>query len=365
MEKSFICSKSRNKRKTMPKSLTCPKCGGKYKLDMFSKSSKAKTTQSEEVQANVNIGFRVVFSIFFIFIGIVSILKPSEPFMRNIGFISLLVGLYIFIRFIFEYFVKTDSKKKNKKETKTKKKLLPEPNIIDAIKRPFMDSKSLFISFILCLLSMIIPLGIPLLPLQGYLIRASKETHAQNKSDLPKWDNWGDLFVKGIQSSIIYGIYLIPLSFFIIWHISSILKMGNSGDILNINLLSTMANFQVLFFIILIATYYIVPMALVSFAVKGNFLAGFDISNIFKAIFTKEYFGMWFSLALYSVFVYFILGVLVMLIKPLLLASIVTTNVVGLIIFISIMFGLSFFVMYLVTMAQMTLFAVVYRNRIK
>lgn len=78
---------------------------------------------------------------------------------------------------------------------------------LEALKRPFSDMKKLLIGIILG--------GIPLINLivVGYTLVCTGFTSVKiSKDSLPEWENYGDLFMKGLMSAIIGFILFIPNS---------------------------------------------------------------------------------------------------------------------------------------------------------
>ena len=72
-----------------------------------------------------------------------------------------------------------------------------------ALKRPFSDLKTFIIGSALSILPIINFFAF------GYILEAAKLT-LKKKNTLPEWNNWGNLFVKGLLSVLIGFIYMIP-----------------------------------------------------------------------------------------------------------------------------------------------------------
>ena len=77
-----------------------------------------------------------------------------------------------------------------------------------AVKKPFTDMKALLIGILLSILPIVRWFTV------GYILDNSgvaKNRPASSK--LHAWDNWGDLFVKGLAAWVISFIYMIPAIF--------------------------------------------------------------------------------------------------------------------------------------------------------
>ncbi len=238
-------------------------------------------------------------------------------------------------------------------------------SVVEAIKLPFTDLKKLAIAAALSIgligLSYFVPMAlfvsfIPALAVAGYLVRAAKETYEKGSYTLPEWNNWGNLFGKGIAASIICGIYLIPLFAFNAMSVSAILASPEPAALLQQMYIGAI--------VIILAIDYVLGMALVFYAIKGNFGAAFKFGEIFKKILTVEYFKNWAAILVYS-------GVLSYGI--LLAFSPITSRITELgpmeseakaaaALFMIIMLTLLVFVVYLASMAQMAAFAGVYKK---
>lgn len=174
-------------------------------------------------------------------------------------------------------------------------------SIADAIALPFRSAKSLVIAIVLCITGFIVPFGIPLLPLSGYLVKAARKTYENGSFVLPDWNDWGDLFKKGIVAAIITLIFCIPLAAYTMNYISNMPfpeeDVGKPGA--ELGAAFVMIATDPIFDILLIATEFILPMALVFYAVRQTFGAAFSFGEISSRIFNAEYVKIWLATTVY------------------------------------------------------------------
>ncbi len=173
-------------------------------------------------------------------------------------------------------------------------------NIIgEAIKRPFTDFKKLVIGIILSIIPIINLFSL------GYVMECAKSA---NKKDfeLPKWKNFGDLFVNGFFVTLICAIYAIPLILYGIWIFGmTILKVIFTSTLPQVTL-SPIPFIAWLF--LLIITIYVTPAAILSFVFNKNLRSAFKIRKIFDKTFTKKYFKTWIKATIVFFAIIIILG---------------------------------------------------------
>jgi hypothetical protein len=182
-----------------------------------------------------------------------------------------------------------------------------------AFQRPFLDGKSLLLGIILSI--------IPVINLfaRGYILEATGLTKRKLAFDkLPKWDNWGILFVRGIIALVITVIYHIPAAIvflvgaaaaagtvltalFASGGIAEIMKM-TSADAILAQLLSNGAIITSLLAlgpvltiaaILGVLARYLVPMAILNYLANDSFGSSFAFGKICQKAFTGQYFMVW------------------------------------------------------------------------
>jgi len=165
-----------------------------------------------------------------------------------------------------------------------------------AIKRPFQDVNKLIIGSFLSIIPIINLL------VTGYFVYAAKNT-MKKKDAIPEWDNWAELFIKGLSVAIIGLVYSLPGIALLFVGIGSIII----GAIISGSAATTMYTAIVsggllvlagLLFLLLSGL--IVPMALMRFADKGNFGDAFAFGEIIKKVFTVQYLVPWLVVLVYS-----------------------------------------------------------------
>ncbi len=236
-------------------------------------------------------------------------------------------------------------------------------DLIKAIKRPFVDFNKLSIG----VLFLIIPYVniITSFFVRGYRLEVAK-TATSKKVEMPKWEKFWDLFLRGLLSWIIGIIYLLPGIILILISVGSALysiiqQYGAQG--LNLNnplsdqliqnaLLQNVGMIPVFAVGILVTILgaYLTPLAILKYADKYKFKSSFELGNVFKKAFTGKYF-----LAILAVVVYsFVLSLIVSTIG----LGIVTLNVQYLTLVINmILGGLSSF---MIVVTSYTIFGEVY-----
>lgn len=194
-------------------------------------------------------------------------------------------------------------------------------DFIEAIKRPFTDLKALIIGVLLTIVAPF-TLGILMLPVMGYGLRTAKNT-LNNNPALPKWDNWGDLFVKGLVALIVSVIYLIPAIIVIVLGVANIIASipaisltgaatpeAMQAAIMQAIMPALAAN-ALLFLVGLIlalVAFLLLPMALMRYVKEERFGAAFGFGEILGKVFTGKYIVAWVVVVVYSTIVSAILG---------------------------------------------------------
>ena len=180
-----------------------------------------------------------------------------------------------------------------------------------AIKKPFTDLKKLVIGIVL----MIIP--IVNFMSYGYIFETAKLT-IKGKKTLPEWDNFGDLFVRGLLGIIIGLIYAIPVIILLIVMLvvagGAFLASMTGTTVVNNALapwtamLAAFLPLAIIFLILSIFIGYITPSAILHFIKNYKFKEAFKFGSVFKKAFTGKYFKAWIVGFVISVVLSFVLS---------------------------------------------------------
>ena len=189
-------------------------------------------------------------------------------------------------------------------------------DLIRAIKRPFTDLNKLGIGVLL--------LMIPYLNIitsffvKGYRLEVAR-TASGKKLDMPRWENFWSLFLKGLLSWIIGIIYILPGIILILISAGNIIYqiiqsglnqgaiLGNSltNQLLQNSLLQNTSMIPVFIIGVLITLLgaYLTPLAIVRYSEKYKFKSSFDLGLVFKKAFTGKYFLAMLASGVYTVVV--------------------------------------------------------------
>jgi len=204
----------------------------------------------------------------------------------------------------------------------------------NAIKRPFSDIRKLSIGALMYL--------IPLVNIitgffgSGYNLNCAK-TAMRNDKNLPEWKNFWTLFINGFLVFIITLIYIIPLIVVSIFTVGSAIFSLIVGNIQN---LGTIGIGLIIFFIVALLTFYILPMAILFFVDKGRFGAAFRFFEILRKSFSGNYFVAWLLTALY----FLLVSVVAAIINTLTAITIVVPFIVNA--YVSIILGITGFTIF-------------------
>mgnify|MGYP003962158541 CR=1 FL=1 len=165
-----------------------------------------------------------------------------------------------------------------------------------AFLHPFQDVKSVIIGCLLNILPIINFFS------TGYIVEAGKLS-LKHKKALPKWENFGHLWITGLLVFLFGLIWSIPaliLTFlFVGKQFVSMLTTGSAFE-----MLPGFSSGIVLVAIVFVLTFYLMPAALMNFIKKGHFGAAFEFKKIFSKALTGKYFVVW----AFFVVVYFVLS---------------------------------------------------------
>src|SRR3989338_9059741 len=160
---------------------------------------------------------------------------------------------------------------------------------VDAIKRPFSDVKKLSIGAVLNMVPVVsIITGFFA---TGYGLNAAKSA-MRGRSDLDEWSDWGGLFVKGLLATVIGLIWSIPaliILMIVAWSTLGdlVTSLGDPTSLLSASTPSGIG--MVIAGLLFLLTVYISPAAILSYAEKGIFSAGFDTKKVFATVLTSTW----------------------------------------------------------------------------
>lgn len=196
-------------------------------------------------------------------------------------------------------------------------------DVLRAIKRPFTDFNKLGIGIIFLIIPFVnIITGFFV---KGYKLETAR-TASNKKFAMPPWNNWGNLFVRGVLSWVIGIIYMIPALIFILSSIGKTLynvisQFGIQGLSLNNQvsdqliqnaLLENSSMLPVFIIGVLLALLaaYLIPIATMKYIRKYNFKDAFELKSVFKKAFKGKYFLAILVILIYSVVVSLVVSAL-------------------------------------------------------
>jgi len=224
-------------------------------------------------------------------------------------------------------------------------------NFGEAIKRPFQDFKKLGIGILVYFVTMIPFIGW-LAPffIAGYGFECAK-TAMKKKYELPEWIDWGNLWINGFLYFLIGLIYIIPLALIGAFTIGPALIKNwalviapNPDPIALATAFGETAGVLLLLFLVMITTFYIIPMAIMRFAESGKFGYAFNFREVFRKAFTSRYFAAFTLLGLYIFAVAIVASLLSLITATTVILPLIITTVLG----------------FVITVTSMTVFGEVY-----
>jgi len=184
-------------------------------------------------------------------------------------------------------------------------------HLFNAIKRPFTNFSKLLIGIIFSIIPIVNFMAI------GYQIQCAK-TAMSNKFMLPKWENFGKLFITGIIGSVIVFIYSIPalvlliLAFatFVVDPINFIASGGAGIEAALANgVTGPVIVLLVLGIIALVLASLVGSSALINYSSSLKFKEGFR-KKVWQKAFTGKFFGTWLLAGIYGFLIAVILGLI-------------------------------------------------------
>jgi len=137
---------------------------------------------------------------------------------------------------------------------------------------------------------------IPAFFVTGYLIRVLKTT-VSGVDEPPAFDDWGDLFIKGLVGTVITIVYsVVPVVAFGVlgFVLFGVIGIGGGiggdggGIIAGLGGIAVLL-LGLLFIPVVFLIYYMVPAALTNYAIEDEFGAAFDFGTIKPILLSSEY----------------------------------------------------------------------------
>ncbi|CEG12953.1 membrane hypothetical protein [groundwater metagenome] len=155
-------------------------------------------------------------------------------------------------------------------------------DFVEPLVYPLKDIKKLVLGGLMILPGMFLLL-IPLIMESGYIIRVAGDT-IRGKNDLPEFDRWWALFIKGLGSVLIDIVYLLMV---IVLFLPAILCFVIGGGSYN----TAIMVFSIIFLIIMIVPAIVLAiMELIAYAKYGekeNIVAAFKFNEIYRNLRTN------------------------------------------------------------------------------
>ncbi len=184
-------------------------------------------------------------------------------------------------------------------------------HLFNAIKRPFTNFSKLLLGIIFSIIPIVNFIAI------GYQVQCAK-TALSMKFMLPKWENFGRLFITGVLGSLIVFIYSIPALILLLLAFTTLIAnplefiaSGGAG------IESALANgvtgpvivLLVLGIVALVLASLVGSSALVNYSSSLKFKDGFK-RKIWQKAFTGKFFGTWLLAGIYGFLIAIVLGLI-------------------------------------------------------
>lgn len=182
-----------------------------------------------------------------------------------------------------------------------------------AIKLPFTDPKKLIIGVLLSLPIPIVSFVTNTI-VSGYALYCGKSAY-EGKHEMPDWQNWLNLWLKGFVAGIIGLAYLIPAIVSVLLFSPKIIQYffgGGRFDVFS-NVLNFMLNPMglvivygtgiLLGWLLFWLSGYLTPIAALSYVIDDKLGSAFDVGNVFRKTLTRRYFVAWLVLVLVGIIV--------------------------------------------------------------
>jgi len=177
-----------------------------------------------------------------------------------------------------------------------------------AIKRPFEDIKKLLIGTIIQMIPVVNFIGM------GYHLNCAK-TAMSKDFKLPEWENWSDLFIKGLMMVVAGFVYMIPAGLVIGVGVGASVLSGGflaaaEGSSAFAPALLGVGASALVGFILGVVAMYLLPSAMLNFAKSGNFGALFALKTVFKKALNVKYLKVWIVVSIYSLIAVVVLSII-------------------------------------------------------
>ncbi|MFH1510075.1 MAG: DUF4013 domain-containing protein [Candidatus Woesearchaeota archaeon] len=166
-------------------------------------------------------------------------------------------------------------------------------DILGAIKRPFSSPRKFLVGVMLLLVPFVNILTSFFA--YGYMFYSTKAVFKKQKR-LPEWNNWEELFVKGILISLITLIYILPAAVLITSFGLAAVWAVVTEDLYNITAIGAGMLVAIAFTIL---TLFALPGAIVNYVKENKYSKAFDIATILRKAFTAKYSKAWLFSMLY------------------------------------------------------------------
>ena len=158
-----------------------------------------------------------------------------------------------------------------------------------AFKKPFQSVEKLLAGIFLGIIPFVS------LAVSGYALKVAQNT-LKKKNELPEWNNFGDLFIMGINVAIIGLVYFIPftlLLFALIGPAALNLIVSGKGSVVSSFAAAISFPNSVIMIGLAVVLVFFMPIALIRYAAKGDLNAAFDIGEITRIALTQKYATTW------------------------------------------------------------------------
>ena len=142
----------------------------------------------------------------------------------------------------------------------------------------------------------------------GYILKLMKGALEDN-SNMPKWEDWGNLFINGFIAFIISLIYMIIPILVLLVSVGGVITAALTGNI-NLMIGAVVGAIGGVLISLLLALIFgfLIPMALAMYTKENSFGAAFRIGEILSRI--KSTFADYITVYIVLIVVFFILGLL-------------------------------------------------------
>lgn len=136
----------------------------------------------------------------------------------------------------------------------------------------------------------------------GYLVAMVRNVINGNPQPLPKWENWGELWIEGVKMFVVGLVYSLPVIILrvVLTIPGAILSNSSNNGVAATGSLLSLGG-GCLAFIVQIAVAVVLPAAIARFAVTSNIGEGLKFGEVFAVV--RQNIGMYIVIALMSTFV--------------------------------------------------------------